>query len=218
MRIRIDPTLKQKLKIGYLVFEEVQNRKVNEALWSEFRQLMEEYRRRFQTPSQATQILAPARKLYRSIGVEPTKTRPSSEALLRRVLKGKSLYRIHSIVDSANYCALKMLLPIGLYDLDKISGDILLRTGYEGEHFTGIRKDRVNVAGRIVLCDAQGPFGNPTSDSERTSVSLQTTRLLMVLFYPFEYPQASAEGSLTIAAEVMLRFNPARLVQKELIK
>lgn len=92
-------------------------------------------------------VLAPARELYNALGMEPTRHRPSSEALLRRVLQGKGLYRLDPIVDCGNLFSLAHSLPLGLYDREHIEESITLRLGFEGESYPGIRKDLVNVAG-----------------------------------------------------------------------
>jgi DNA/RNA-binding domain of Phe-tRNA-synthetase-like protein len=142
------------------------------------------------------------RALYRAVGLDPTKTRPSSEALLRRVRRGETLPRVNTIVDLCNWCSVETQIAFGVYDRDKIAGDrIALRLGADGEGYDGIRKDRVNVAGRLTLADAAGPFGNPTSDSLRTSVSTATTRVLFVLFVPAAAPRAEAERALVLTAE-----------------
>ena len=124
------------------------------------------------------------RTMYKRVGLDPTKTRPSSEALLRRVRKGDTLPRINSMVDVCNWCSLEFQLPYGLYDAARIEGDVELRLGRPGELYAGIRKDDVHIAGRITLADDRGPFGNPTSDSARTMVTTATTRALLVVFAP----------------------------------
>jgi DNA/RNA-binding domain of Phe-tRNA-synthetase-like protein len=124
------------------------------------------------------------RTMYKRVGLDPTKTRPSSEALLRRVRKGDSLPRINSMVDVCNWCSLEFQLPYGLYDAAHIDGDVELRIGRSGESYPGIRKDDVRVEGRIALADRIGPFGNPTSDSARTMVTTATTRAMLVVFAP----------------------------------
>jgi DNA/RNA-binding domain of Phe-tRNA-synthetase-like protein len=124
------------------------------------------------------------RAMYKQVGIDPTKRRPSSEALLRRVIKGEPLPRVNSVVDVCNWCSVEFQLPYGLYDADRIEGDVVLRLGREAESYPGIRKDDVHVAGRITLADALGPFGNPTSDSARTMVTTVTTRVLLVVFAP----------------------------------
>jgi len=141
------------------------------------------------------------RALYRAIGLDPTKTRPSSEALLRRVRRGDTLPRVNTIVDLCNWCSVETQIAFGVYDRDRIGGDALaLRLGADGEGYDGIRKDRVNVAGRLTLVDAEGPFGNPTSDSLRTSVSTATTRALFVLFVPAATPAADGAGAVSLTA------------------
>jgi DNA/RNA-binding domain of Phe-tRNA-synthetase-like protein len=124
------------------------------------------------------------RAMYRRVGLDPTKTRPSNEALLRRVRKGQPLPRVNSIVDIANWCSVEFQLPYGLYDRAHIRGDITMRLGREGEEYVGIRKDTVHVAGRVMLADDDGAFGNPSSDSARTMVTTTTRDLLVVVFAP----------------------------------
>jgi DNA/RNA-binding domain of Phe-tRNA-synthetase-like protein len=135
---------------------------------------------------------ASVRTMYKRIGLDPTKTRPSSEALLRRVRRGEPLPRVNSLVDVCNWCSVEFQLPYGLYDAAAIRGDVVLRLGREGEAYAGIRKDTVHVAGRMTLADEDGPFGNPTSDSARTMVTTATRSALVVVFAPV----ATARGRL----------------------
>lgn len=128
------------------------------------------------------------RGAYRALGLDPTKHRPSSEALLHRILKGQELYRINTLVDALNYCSLKYLVPFGLYDWDRVRPPVVLRIGQPGEGYAGIRKEQVHVAGRACLADAEGPFGNPNSDADRTKITLETTRALVAPFLPLETP------------------------------
>jgi DNA/RNA-binding domain of Phe-tRNA-synthetase-like protein len=153
----------------------------------------------------AIPALQEARRLYRSIGVDPTRTRPSSEALMRRVLQGKSLFIINNAVDACNLASLNFFLPIGLYDLAKISGEVELRLGKPGEEYPGIRKGMVHLAGRLGLFDAQGPFGSPTSDSSRTCVQKQTTTLLAVIMATACYPVGAMQEHVQWFAELLVR-------------
>ena len=130
--------------------------------------------------------VAAVRTMYKRVGLDPTKTRPSSEALLRRVRKGDPLPRINSLVDICNWCSLEFQLPYGLYDASRVEGDVELRLGRDGESYPGIRKDDVHVGGRLTLADARGPFGNPTSDSARTMVTTETVSAMVVVFAPSE--------------------------------
>jgi DNA/RNA-binding domain of Phe-tRNA-synthetase-like protein len=130
-------------------------------------------------------LLQPARVLYRSVGMDPTRYRPSPEALLRRLLKGEPFPRIHPAVDLANLWAVLSGLPVGLYDADKLEpGPIEARLGRAGESYEGINKPEVHLDGRLALADARGPFGNPSSDSLRTSVGPGSSHLLFVMFAP----------------------------------
>jgi DNA/RNA-binding domain of Phe-tRNA-synthetase-like protein len=149
--------------------------------------------------------LGPARDLYRAFGVDPTHTRPSSEALLRRVIQGKPLPRILNAVDICTLCSLGFLLSIGLYDAAKIRGAVTLRSGRQGEAYPGIRKEAVNLEGRLTLADEEGAFGNPSSDSLRTCVEEATRSLWMVIFAPASYPMQDLEAHALSAARTMER-------------
>jgi DNA/RNA-binding domain of Phe-tRNA-synthetase-like protein len=154
---------------------------------------------------------AAVRTMYKRVGLDPTKTRPSSEALLRRVRKGDSLPRINSMVDVCNWCSMEFQLPYGLYDAARIEGDrIELRIGRDGESYAGIRKDDVHVGGRITLADQRGPFGNPTSDSARTMVTTGTSAGLLVVFAPAEISPARLAQVLEVTGARMTEFTGAR--------
>lgn len=210
-RITLDASLLNKIQIEAAFFENLRCREKNDAIWRLFEVLEKEYREKYPTPAAALTVLQPARKLYRAFGIEPTKIRPSSEALFRRVIRGKGLYRINSIVDCANYCSLKFLLPIGLYDADKVQGDICLSLGSEGAGYVGIGKEWVNVENRIALYDEIGPFGNPSSDSARTKIAENTRRVLLMLFAPHDYPGGRLRQNLVIAVKLMTQFHPGGL-------
>ena len=128
-----------------------------------------------------------ARGLYRAFGMDPTRVRPSSEALLRRVKRGESLPRINSLVDVANALSVQLQVPVGLYDLEKAKGDeLVIRIGRTGEAYEGIGKERVNVDRRICVADADGPCGNPSADSARTMITTDTERAAWIYFLPVE--------------------------------
>jgi DNA/RNA-binding domain of Phe-tRNA-synthetase-like protein len=144
---------------------------------------------------------AAVRTMYKKVGIDPTKTRPSSEALLRRVRKGDAIPRINSAVDIVNWCSLEFQLPYGLYDSSKISGPVTMRLGADGEKYAGIRKDDVNVGGRITIADNIGAFGNPTSDSARTMVTPAATELLVIVYAPMEIAKSQLESVVRITGE-----------------
>lgn len=145
-----------------------------------------------------------ARRLYKSFGVDPTRHRPSSEALMRRARKGQELYRLNEVVDVGNWVSLEWLLPLGLYDRDRIVGDgAVVRVGAEGEEYEGIRKGPVHLGGRLCVADAQGPFGSPTSDSARTSIRDDTRRVTAIVFAPADLdPQRVQDAGEALAARL----------------
>ncbi len=157
--------------------------------------------------------IAAVRTMYKKVGIDPTKRRPSSEALLRRVRKGEPLPRINSMVDVCNWCSLECQLPYGLYDAARIEGDVVLRLGLPGESYAGIRKDEVHVGGRITLADSSGPFGNPTSDSARTMVTPSTVRALVIVFAPYDTESRHLDHVLAVTLQRMTEFTGARRVE-----
>ena len=161
---------------------------------------------RINPPAETTSV----RTMFKRVGIDPTKTRPSSEALLRRVRKGDPLPRINSMVDVCNWCSFEFQLPYGLYDAAHIEGDVMLRIGADGESYPGIRKDDVHVGGRIALVDAAGPFGNPTSDSARTMVTPATTRALLVVFAPRDLETKRLKQVLDVTSQRMQQFTGCR--------
>src|SRR6266550_3588143 len=142
------------------------------------------------------------RAIFHRAGLDPTRYRPSSEALLRRAVKAKGLYFINSVVDLVNYSSLKMLWPMGLFDADKLKPPITWRVGKEGETYTGIGRDQLNLAHFPLLVDQEGPFGSPISDSMRSRVTEDCKRILWITFAPPGTNIPQAEFS-----ETMIRFN-----------
>jgi DNA/RNA-binding domain of Phe-tRNA-synthetase-like protein len=140
---------------------------------------------RMRASSEMAGITAAVRTMYKRIGLDPTKTRPSSEALWRRVRKGEPLPRVNSLVDVINWCSLESQLPFGLYDAGRIQGQVALRLGRPGEAYAGIRKDQVHVSGRLVLA----------------MVTESTTLALVVIFAPAELAAATAEAALSMTLD-----------------
>jgi DNA/RNA-binding domain of Phe-tRNA-synthetase-like protein len=187
--LSIAPELQGRVRLGLLALEGVSVREADPGLAAEIARHGEELRRRHpDARSGEVPGAADARDLYKALGLDPTKVRPSSEALLRRVLKGEALYTVNTLVDALNLCSLRAQLPFGLYDLDRVEPPVVLRRGGPGESYDGIRKGPVNVEGRPVLVDARGPFGNPTSDSARTMITTACRRALVVVYAPTRYP------------------------------
>ncbi len=121
------------------------------------------------------------RKAYKSLGKDPARYRGSAEALLRRIVAGKGFPKINAVVDVINLVSVESRLPIGLYDLAHVTGEIIFRAGRAGETYKGIGKYDLNLEGLPIFCDAAGPHGSPTSDSERTMVTAATKQVLGIL-------------------------------------
>jgi len=142
-----------------------------------------------------------ARSFFRAIGIDPTRRRPSSEALLRRAVKGKELYQINNIVDVGNWCSLEFLLPICVYDYDKIEGSIHVKLGTQQDSYLAHNGREMNFADKFVICDQVGAFGSPLTDSIRTAVTENTTKVLMIIFAPEDYDRLLLEEKMDIMEE-----------------
>lgn len=150
-----------------------------------------------------------ARRLFRSAGIDPTKTRPSSEALLRRALAGKPMPRVNDLVDVVNAWSLAELLPVGLYDrariafADPAAPEVVARLGRAGEACDALNGRRVSVEGRLALFDAEGPFGTPAVDSVRTAITTGTRDAIAIVWAPEdEDPDALAAAARRLATAV----------------
>ncbi len=121
------------------------------------------------------------RRAYKAVGKDPARYRGSAEALLRRVVAGKGLPQINAVVDIINLVSVESRLPIGLYDLTHVNAEIVFRAGRAGETYKGIGKYDLNLEGLPIFCDADGPHGSPTSDSERTMVTSATKHVLGII-------------------------------------
>jgi DNA/RNA-binding domain of Phe-tRNA-synthetase-like protein len=204
--LSIDAALAGKVRLGVLLLEGVTVKQSDPALAAEVEALAGELRARHAgAKSGDVPGTEDARTLYKALGIDPTKTRPSNEALLRRVLKGESLYVVNTLVDALNLVSLKVQLPFGLYDAAKLEPPIVLRKGLGGESYEGIRKGPVRVEGRPILADARGAFGNPTSDSARTCITLETRSALVVVYAPAGSRDARLEQVLSLTNETLSR-------------
>jgi DNA/RNA-binding domain of Phe-tRNA-synthetase-like protein len=169
--------------VGACVEAEVVNTPYSEELWKEIEALGNKFREELTTESlkEMTSIAA-TRRVYKACGKDPSRYRPASEALIRRVLQGKELYQRDTLVDLINLASIAFGYSIGGFDADKFVGDTLtLGIGREGEPYEGIGRGMINIHGLPVYRDAQGGVGTPTSDNERTKMMLATTHLLVLI-------------------------------------
>ncbi len=194
-------------RLGCLVIHDASIAGSSPALSQEFIKLQDEVAKLYHidTLSKLPQIMA-VRNMYKKLDFDPSRYRPASEALVRRVLQHKGVYYVNSAVDASNFCSLKFLLPFGLYDLDKIQGNIKYSRATHGTYIN-IGGQTVSTDGKPFLRDEAGVFGNPTSDSRRTAVSLTSTRLLSVIFAGSESKSEDLFPILKFAGEILTRYN-----------
>lgn len=169
--------------VGAKVYAEIQNTRFSDSLWKEIDAFTASFTESYTTDDiKRIPSIEATRSAYRRCGKDPSRYRPSGEALIRRILKGNSLYQIDTAVDLINLSSMKFGYSIGGFDADKIEGtDLTLDIGQEGEPYEGIGRGELNIAGLPVYRDSIGGIGTPTSDNERTKIGLSTTRLLIII-------------------------------------
>ena len=169
--------------VGAAVEAHVQNTTFCPELWDEINALCEDYRSRFTTVSiKEMAAIEATRRVYRACGKDPSRYRPAAEALIRRVVQGKELYQIDTLVDLINLASMKYGYSIGGFDADKFVGDTLaLGVGEPGEPYEGIGRGMLNIEGMPVYRDQKGGVGTPTSDNERTKIDITTIHVLVLI-------------------------------------
>lgn len=131
----------------------------------------------------ADPTVAAMRRLFRAAGCDPTRHRPSSEALLRRLFKGEELPAIHPLVDLNNCLSVALAVPCCAMPEGSFTAPVVLRAGREGEAYESLRGP-FGLAGKPLLADAEGPFGTPITDSTRVKVQEETERAWLVAYLP----------------------------------
>jgi DNA/RNA-binding domain of Phe-tRNA-synthetase-like protein len=181
--IKIDERIRQicpAMHIG-LIRAEVVNSETSASLWQEIEAAAEGIKSRYELLEiNKRPAIAVTRSLYKALGKDPNRYRVSSEALCRRVIRGLGLYRIDTLVDMINLVSMKSGYAISGLDADKISGNVLrLGVGEDGERYEGIGRGLLNICGIPVYRDEKGGIATPTSDEERTKITLDTKSIQM---------------------------------------
>lgn len=168
---------------GAALLAKVVNSKYSRELWERIELFSEDYRMRYTVDSiKEMPSIQATRAAYRKCGKDPSRYRPSGEALCRRILRGLPLYQVDTLVDLINLVSIASGYSIGGFDADRIAGEVLtLGIGRADEPYEGIGRGSLNIEGMPVYRDAEGGIGTPTSDHERTKLSLGTTRLLTII-------------------------------------
>jgi len=185
---------------------------LHEKLWEEIQQKIEQISNtiKIEKISQVPAILA-SRKAYKACGKDPARYRLSAEALLRRIVNRNELYQINNVVDLLNLVSISTGFSIGGYDVDKINGDIEFGIGKKEEPYFGIGRGELNIEFLPVFRDKVGAFGTPTSDSERTSVTIETKRFLMIII---DFSSSNElEKATGIAKHLLEKFAQAKNIE-----
>ena len=169
--------------VGACVEADVVNTPYCEGLWEEIHALGEQYKATLTTESlKEMSGIAATRRVYKACGKDPSRYRPASEQLIRRMLQGKELYQIDTLVDLINLASIRFGYSIGGFDASKFVGDTLtLGIGRAGEPYEGIGRGMLNIEGLPVYRDAVGGVGTPTSDNERTKITIDTRHLVVLI-------------------------------------
>ena len=220
MNIVIDESIKSVMpacRLGYVVVNDIIVRGTPPALAQEFGQLQAEVEKIYKLDILKTvpRIIA-VRSMYKKLDFDPTRYRPASEALVRRVLRNKGVYVVNSAVDVNNFCSMKFLMPFGLYDIDKINGNIMYQLASAGSYINIAGKE-VSAQGKPFLVDQDGVFGNPTSDSRRSIVTLATKNILSVVYADEEIQDVALQEILDFTADMLVRYNGGTIALKKIV-
>lgn len=209
-------TINSKMALGIIECK-VANSKHNNTLWNEIERVTIQVRESlsFEAIKDQPQIAA-TRQMYAACGKEPSRYRPSAEALMRRIVKGQDLYQINTLVDLVNLVSLKSGYSIGGFDASLIRGSLEAGLGKHDEIFHAIGRGLLNIENLPVLRDTQGPIGTPTSDEERTAIRLDTNEILLVIN---AYEGADNLPSvMDYAIELLKQHANAEVVNKKIVR
>src|SRR2546421_8277911 len=211
MQLQLDAGLRERIPsvmFGIATINGVHIREKDEQLWNLIEELGQRLARDYTLDRLSeNERIAAVRGLQKAFGFDPTRYRPSSEALLRRVLKGLELYQINTAVDVNNFCSLEFLLPMCIYDLQHIKGQPYIRIGEPGEQYPGIGRQIFQMENKVIIADNDGIMGNTVSDSERTKVTRSTTDILLVIHAPASSTIQTIQQYALLAGQRMLEFN-----------
>ena len=211
MQLQLDESLRGRIvgvTFGMVTIRGVTVSERNDRLWSRIEALARRLAAEFTLERLAENPhIAAVRGLQKSFGFDPTRYRPSSEALLRRVLKGQTLHQVNSAVDVNNLCSLEWLLPMCIYDLRNVRGQPRVRIGQPGEEYPGIGRQMFQAENKVIIADESGIMGSTVSDSERTKVTTDTTDILLAIYAPSVLDPHQIERYAALAGQRMAEFN-----------
>ena len=193
------------------------NSETSDALWDELQAEAARIAATYATDTLSKRpAIAGTRQAYKTFGKDPARYRVSSEALCRRAIRGLDLYRINTLVDLINVVSMRSGFSIGGFDADRIEGDMTLGVGTADDVFYGIGRGQLNIEGMPVYRDNVGGVGTPTSDNERTKITMDTTHLLITI--NAYAPEMPLEECMQWTIELLNKYAQATDVESYIIQ
>lgn len=216
--IEIEQEFSERVK-GYralLLEADVKNSPTSDALSDEIDWLAQTLSERYEIGDiNRIPAIAATRAAYKACGKDPNRYRPSQEQMMRRIIRGLGLYRVNTLVDAGNLLSLLTGCSVGCFDAEKVDGNLLrLGIGREGEPYEGIGRGELNIAGLPVFRDAKGGIGTPTSDNERTKISLSTCRIVVTV-HLFD-PAIDPDNVVSVFTDIFTRHASASSIRSTL--
>ena len=207
MEVQIEKQLKDRCNVNLgCIFYKTNVIKNNKELWDYIEnEIIDKIKKTYTLENLTEQInIQASREAYKNLGKEPSRYRVSSEALIRRILQGKGLYKINNVVDTNNLISIETGYSVGSYDLENLQGCINFRIGKAGEKYQGIGKETINIEKLPVFVDDFGAYGSPTSDSTRAMITEKSKNILTVLisFNGIE----GLEKSIDLAKKYLIKY------------
>lgn len=217
--IDIDPLVKSRLSGFNIAFASYQDVNVGSSSSELAQELSEEEDKTRKSLDLESMRLDPgiieSRRGFKALGVDPARYRPSQEALLRRIIKGESLYQINTGVDVCNLLSVRFRVPMGLYDSDKIEGSPRLRIGSSQDIYMALNGREVQCEDKLILCDERGVLGSPYVDSQRSSVTPKTRNFFHVIYFCYA---DLAQNNLMKIKEIILKYHNGTAENYAIIK
>lgn len=208
VRFKVYPDAKEKLeglKVGYILFEEVRVDRNSMAMDNMVEVATVRVEKRFPDMDSISKdkVVKGMRKLFSTVGIDPTKERPSAEALIRRIVSGKGIHRVNTVVDTNNVISMTTGYSCGVYDAANVKGIVRLHIGKEGGKYIGIGGKEMSTDNKLLTKDDISIFGGPTADSMRTAIHPGTNRVLMLIYHPPGLPEKMLKDTLEEAKAKM---------------
>jgi len=212
LHLKIDPKLKTHfsgLKVLSLLIKGVKVERRCPELERFAERIVDEMKGRYKLDVLKDVLTFRAWDFFWQVDIDPTKSRPAAEALIRRVLAGKPLPRINSLVDTYNLASIKTEIALAAFDVDRLRGDLYMRFATEGEEFVGIgmQKPTRLKGGEVVISDEERIVAlYPHRGSDYSKVTEETTKVLLLMCGVPGIDEASLLEASHVALEYVTMF------------